>query len=686
MTGSELPLIKTPKALDVYNIPFWGEGYFDVNDKGHLQVRPQGSDNPSKIDLVELCALLQQEGIRLPALVRFPELLKHRVRCIRQAFLSSIERYAYQGDYQLLYPIKVNQQRPVVEAIMAGQTEEGQCVGLEAGSKPELMAILALCQGKNATIVCNGYKDKHFIRLALMAEKLGHRVYLVVEKRSELQKILSESSKLKVTPRLGVRARLASVGKGNWQNTGGEKSKFGLNASQLLQLIEDLKQARALPSLQLLHFHLGSQIASIQDIQRGLKECGRFYVELHRLGVSIDTVDVGGGLGVDYEGTGSRSACSMNYDLQEYANAVVSAFAQAARDADLSEPLLLSESGRALSAHHALLLANVVEAETYSSEDRHNSLQVPQNDEQKPQNPVSASSAPDKIVPANTVPAVVQQLAEVLQRLNSEASMDASMCLPGQSGYRHNASGRQIMEAYHQVQAAYQQAQEAFNSQALGLKERALVERYYHEASEALLKRLDPNVKRHREALDDLREKLAAKLFVNFSLFQSLPDVWGIGQIFPIVPIEHLNCPLTRRAIIKDITCDSDGRIDQYVEGEGLETTLPLPDEMLNKNKVLAFCLVGAYQEILGDMHNLFGDSEALDVEVAEDGRLLLFNRIQGDSIQKVLEYVNYDIMQLKQSVGSYLQTSELKGEEIQEFIDELLTSFSAYTYLDDEG
>lgn len=671
MTRSELTL-KSPKALDVYNIPFWGEGYFHVNDKGHLQVRPQGNDNPTKIDLVELCALLQQEGIPLPALVRFPKILQHRVRCIRQAFLSSINRYAYQGDYQLLYPIKVNQQRPVVEAIMVGQTEEGQCVGLEAGSKPELMAILALCQGKKATIVCNGYKDKHFIRLALMAEKLGHQVYLVVEKRSELQKILSESRQLKVAPRLGVRARLASVGKGNWQNTGGEKSKFGLNASQLIQLIDDLNQAEALASLQLLHFHLGSQIASIQDIQKGLKECGRFYVELHHLGVNIKAVDVGGGLGVDYEGTGSRSACSINYDLQEYANAVVSAFAQAARDAHLPEPLLLSESGRALTAHHALLLANVVEAETYSKEapleGSQNTLEALQNNPEEPN---------------TSAPVMAQQLVDVLQRLRSGGLKSGG--LPKHSEHRYKASGRQVMEAYHQVQAVYQQSQEAFNSQALSLRARALVERYYHEVCETLLALLDPSVKRHREALDDLREKLAAKLFVNFSLFQSLPDVWGIDQIFPIVPIEHLNSPLNRRAIIKDITCDSDGRIDQYVEGEGLETTLPLPDEMLNENKVLAFCLVGAYQEILGDMHNLFGDSETLDVEVAEDGRLLLFNRIQGDSIQKVLEYVNYDINQLKQSVGSYLQTSDLKGEEVDEFIDELLTSFSAYTYLNDE-
>ncbi len=632
------------EALATYNLSYWGEGYFDISANGHLLVRPGGESNGPSIDLPEVVQAIQARGLALPTLVRFPGILQDRVRRIYQAFSNSIAELNYQNHYQLLYPIKVNQQRPVVEAIIEGQVAAGQSVGLEAGSKPELIATLALAQGHQATIVCNGYKDAHFIRLALMGEQLGHRVYLVVEKPYEVEKILAEAKALGVKPRLGVRARLASIGKGNWQNTGGEKSKFGLNAHQLLEMIATLRKHDALDALQLLHFHLGSQIASIQDIQAGLRECGRFYVELSKMGAPISTVDVGGGLGVDYEGTGSRSACSMNYDLSEYASAVVTAFDRAARDAGLPQPALMSESGRAVTAHHALLLANIIDAEKHP-QDSH----------------IPAVSADE--------PATLRQLRKVYDRLINPPTED-------------NKSDRNLLEAYHQIISAYQDAQTEFTFDGLGLEARAKVEQLYGAACYQLAQKLTPSVKRHRDIIDELREKLADKLFVNFSLFQSLPDVWGIDQIFPVIPISQLNQPIGRRAVIQDITCDSDGRIDHYVDGEGVETTLPLPTPKEGTSLVLAFCMVGAYQEILGDMHNLFGDSDSVDVHVDAEGQVRLDNEIAGDSVSTVLRYVNFDVGRLQSAFDSQLQNAPLTSDEKALFLSELQESFTAYTYL----
>jgi arginine decarboxylase len=652
-------VLKTQQALVTYNLKYWGEGYFDISPEGHLLVKPHGSNsdaedhaskntgaqtNRSAIDVPSLVKTIQAKGLSLPILVRFPAILADRVKRIREAFQQSMAKHGYLNDYQLLYPIKVNQQRPVVEAIIQGQLASGQNIGLEAGSKPELIAVLSLAQGHQATIVCNGYKDSHFIRLALLGEKLGHKVFLVVEKPSEVQKILLEAKRLGVKPRLGVRARLASIGKGNWQNTGGEKSKFGLNAYQLLDMIEALKAADALDTLQMLHFHLGSQIASIQDIQQGLRECGRFYVELCQLGAPIATVDVGGGLGVDYEGTGSRSACSMNYDLNEYASAVVSAFAKAAKDAQLPQPKLMSESGRAVTAHHAILLANIIDAEWH-----------PQDSEI----PSIPAEAPDTVL----------QLQQVLEQLKAPIDLGLE---------------RLLMEAYHKILSAYQDAQSEFTFDGFSLASRALVERLYGAACYALSKKLNPSIRRHREVLDALNEKLADKLFVNFSLFQSLPDVWGIDQIFPILPISHLDKPATRRVVIQDITCDSDGRVDQYVDGEGIETTLPLPAEARNESLVLAFCMVGAYQEILGDMHNLFGDSDSVDVRMLDDGQIQLSNEIAGDTVASVLKYVNYDVEQLKGAFDAQRGGSALTDADRQTFVAELQESFAAYTYLGD--
>lgn len=627
------------RARRTWNIDQWGSGYFDVDDHGQALVRPLGSDAEGPaLPLSGLVRQLQTAGLRLPVLVRFSDILHDRVEQLCGAFDVAMQDIDYQGGYTAVYPIKVNQQRRVVEEILATSERGNGRVGLEAGSKPELLAVLALSDGGSSLIVCNGYKDREYVRLALLGEKLGHRVYLVVEKLSELELILEEARELEVTPRIGLRARLASVGKGKWQNTGGEKSKFGLTASQILDVVATLRAQNALESLQLVHFHLGSQIANIRDIQRGLRECARFYQNLVSLGAPIDTVDVGGGLGIDYEGTRSRSYCSANYSMQEYARNVVSAFAQLCQEADLPQPHLISESGRALTAHHAVLITNVI------GEERVND------------SPPERSSQEDLQVEA--LWRVFEQLAE-------------------------SQEPRVLVEAWHDLLQAVSELQDRFVMGLSDINARAEGERLYMAACARLRGQLDTRNRAHREIMDELAEKLADKLFVNFSLFQSVPDVWGIEQIFPVLPLSGLDQPPTRRAVIQDITCDSDGRIDSYVDGQGVESTLPLPEWASDDERWLGFFLVGAYQEILGDLHNLFGDTDSVDAALGDDGEWVLSNLQAGDTVADVLAYVNFDARVLKQKLTEQLITSGFSTQEQAKFAVNLSEGLDGYTYLE---
>ncbi|RAR60800.1 arginine decarboxylase [Onishia taeanensis] len=626
------------KARRTYNIDQWGSGYFDVDDQGHALVRPLGSEveGPS-LPLDGLVDELRAAGLRLPVLVRFTDILHDRVEQLCAAFDSVMQDETYGGGYTAVYPIKVNQQRRVVEEILATQERGRGRVGLEAGSKPELLAVLALSGDGPSLIVCNGYKDREYVRLALMGEKLGHKVYLVVEKFSELELILEEARRLEITPRIGLRARLASVGKGKWQNTGGEKSKFGLTASQILEVVERLREADSLESLQLVHFHLGSQIANIRDIQRGLRECARFYQSLRELGAPVDTVDVGGGLGIDYEGTRSRSECSINYSMREYAGNVVAAFRQACDAEGLPHPHLISESGRALTAHHAVLITNVIGEERIG--------EAP---------PASRTSQDGE----------VQELWRVHDQL--AASQEP----------------RGLVEAYHDLVQAMAELQDRFVLGLADITARAEGEAVYFAACGRLRGQLDARNRAHREILDELAEKLADKLFVNFSLFQSVPDVWGIQQIFPVLPLSGLDREPTRRAVVQDITCDSDGRIDSYVDGQGVEATLPLPDWQHDDEKLLGFFLVGAYQEILGDLHNLFGDTDSVDAALDANGDWVLSEPIQGDDVAKVLGYVNFDAEVLRRHLSRQLEASDLPEAQRRAFLDDLHAGLKSYTYL----
>lgn len=620
---------------DLYNIAYWSDGFFDINEQGHVAAYPNGSKDQEGIDLPGLVQALQESGLSLPILVRFTDILKQRFSRLQHAFTHAMREYGYAANFMSVYPVKANQERRVVEEIVrCGQ--EGNPIGLEAGSKPELLAVLGLFK-EPSVIVCNGYKDREYIHLALIAQRLGHSVYIILEKLTELDIILEEAKRMGVTPLLGIRVRLASTGAGKWQHTGGEKSKFGFSAAQVLMIIEKLREANCLDYLQLLHFHLGSQIANIADIQRGMRECARYYSELRQLGVPIQTVDVGGGLGVDYEGTRSRSFCSINYSIQEYANNIVYTLKEICEENELPHPHIITESGRAMVAHHAMLITNVIEVE-------HRVLNTDIE-------PVS----PDE--------------ALVLREL-----WDAFI----------NISERSAVEVYHDVCHWMSEVNSMYNHGVVSLTERARAEDIYLATCVKVRQLMNYSVRSHREALDELNEKLADKYFCNFSLFQSLPDSWAIDQIFPIMPLSGLEKKPDTRAILQDITCDSDGRVDYYVDGEGVESTLPLASYQPDQPYLLGIFLVGAYQEILGDLHNLFGDTHSVHVEMLPKGGYQLLHSAKGNKVEDVLRYVHFDHEELLNSYRSQFARAKLTPKEAESYMEALEEGLQGYTYLED--
>ncbi|MCU8106038.1 biosynthetic arginine decarboxylase [Shewanella sp. SM101] len=623
-----------------YNVTHWSQGFYGISDQGEVTVSPDPKNPDYKIGLNELAKDMVKAGVALPVLVRFPQILHHRVNSLCQAFDQAIQKYEYQADYLLVYPIKVNQQQTVVEEILASQaSKEVPQLGLEAGSKPELMAVLAMAQKASSVIVCNGYKDNEYIRLALIGEKLGHKVYIVLEKLSELKMVLAESKRLGVTPRLGLRARLAFQGKGKWQASGGEKSKFGLSAAQILLVVEQLKQHDMLDSLQLLHFHLGSQIANIRDIRQGVSEAGRFYCELRELGASVNCFDVGGGLAVDYDGTRSQSNNSMNYGLTEYANNIVNVLTDICNEYEQPMPRIISESGRYLTAHHAVLITDVIGTEAYQPED----IQPPAEDS--------------------------PQLLHNMWHSWSEIS--------------GRADQRALIEIYHDSQSDLQEAHSLFALGQLTLAERAWAEQANLRVCHEVQGLLSAKNRYHRPIIDELNEKLADKFFVNFSLFQSLPDAWGIDQVFPVLPLSGLDKAPERRAVMLDITCDSDGIVDQYVDGQGIETTLPVPAWSADSPYLIGFFLVGAYQEILGDMHNLFGDTNSAVVRIEDNGVTNIESVLAGDTVADVLRYVNLDAVAFMRTYEELVNLHIVEGERAQ-ILEELQLGLKGYTYLED--
>jgi len=620
------------KATEVYNISHWSEGYFAVNPLGHLTARPR-PEGP-EVDLHTLTGELRGLGLTPPVLVRFTGILHHRIESLCAAFDQAIAAHGYGASYTPAYPIKVNQQRGVVSEILANG--QGR-VGLEAGSKPELMAVLALASGTGDLVLCNGYKDREYVRLALMGLALGHAVHIIVEKPSELDLVLKEAAALDVVPTLGVRLRLASVGFGKWQNSGGEKSKFGLSPAQVLELVSRLREAGRLEWLRLMHFHLGSQIPNIRDIQRGLKEAARYYAALRDLGADIRVLDVGGGLAVDYQGTGSRDFCSMNYSIREYANNVVHAVWEVCEREGLPHPDIVTESGRAMTAHHAMLITEVID--------------------------VAAAPGREAPVPATDDEGlVIRDLWQAYLGL----------------------SPRNALEAYHDAQHWLAEAQAMFVHGVLSLTERARAEALYFAICQRVRGMLSPGSRSHREVLDELNEKLADRYVCNFSLFQSLPDAWAIDQVFPVVPLHRLDEAPTRRAVIHDLTCDSDGQLKSYVDAQGLETTLPLHPARAGEPYLLGIFMLGAYQEILGDVHNLFGDSHSVNVEVAADGSLAIRDPLHGDSVGDVLRYVHMRAEALMAAYRRQGQEAGLTPERLEACLAQFRAGLDGYTYLED--
>jgi arginine decarboxylase len=616
---------QTEQSIARYNIHHWGENYFDINEEGRLTVCLNDGQRNHNIELSHIMAQAKQQGLDLPLLLRFKSILRDRVFALKQAFGEAFSKdQCDSAQYLPVYPIKVNQQRSVVEQIcLASLSEAKPAAGLECGSKAELLAVLGvLCQCAQSypqaelTIVCNGYKDRDYLSLALMGEKMGFRVFIVIERLSELENVLALAEEMQVSPRLGLRVRLSTLGKGKWQNSGGEKSKFGLTPVNLLEALNRLKSCGKEECLQLLHFHIGSQIANIHDIHKGLKEAAQYYCEITKLGFKLQWLDVGGGLGVDYEGSRSRRYCSMNYDINEYARNIVHTLKSVCQHENVPFPNIITEAGRAMTAHHAVILSEVFDSESVS---------------------LATPKAPEEGSP------------EVLQRMWQNYQLIK------------NKENPNLLELYHALCEGLEELRGAYVHGLISLEQRADGEKIQHSALMILLEKLKPNSRSSNELIEEIKENTADKLFINLSVFRSLPDVWGIDQVFPVVPLHNLNKALTRRVVLQDVTCDSDGRIDQYIDGEDIETSLPVSEENVAPGALYGFFLAGAYQEILGDNHNLFGETDTVDVEVDRNGEIMFSHPEKGDSISSVLESVHFSAKSLNDLYQSHVDGLDIK-------------------------
>jgi len=622
---------QTRLEQNLYNIERWGEDYFSINHQGRIEIRK--TPGTQGVELTAIVDAARRAGLNLPLLIRCSDILHDRVRQVYNAFNEAIIENEYTGTYQLVYPIKVNQEHSVVRELL---NVPAHPIGLEAGSKPELMAVIGMLGHQPSTIVCNGYKDQSYIRTALIAQQMGHQVFIVIEKQSELDIILAESARLKVSPNLGVRIRLVTKSAGKWENTAGSKSKFGLNAKQVLELVNQLKTHHMLDCLQLMHCHLGSQIANIQDIRDSMQEVARYYVELRLLNAPISTIDVGGGLSVDYEGTHSNKGCSMNYSLNEYATHILLAIKHFCHEANIPEPNLISESGRALTAHHAVLISNITDIEL--------------------------------IEKTPVLPALGEGDSHVLRDI-----YDTYLAITYSSP----------IEAHNYAEHSLNEAHSLFKHGVISLEEKAKVEAFYTSICIEIKNHLDESNPSENALLNRINETMAAKIFCNVSFFQSIPDAWAIEQIFPVAPISQLTNEPTMHSILQDLTCDSDGTIKKYTGSSCVTATIKLPYYEANNPYAIGFFLVGAYQEILGNLHNLFGDTNSLDVKLSDEGQFELHDLVSGDTVTNVLNLAHFDTKKLVQSYEKQLIQSELPNELRLAYLNELRSIFPQLTYLD---
>ena len=620
-------------ASELYDVASWGKGYFSIGSNGHLWVHP--NKEPTRgIDLRELVEKLELRGIYLPILIRFAEILKHRLAELHQAFENSIAEHGYKGSYCCVYPIKVNQQRQVVEEVL--KYGRPYHFGLEAGSKPELLAVLAIADNETP-IICNGFKDDEYIEMVMLAKKIGRRIIPVVEKYTELDLILKHSQRVGVRPVIGLRLKLASKGSGRWKSSGGYRSKFGLTVSEALQALDQMKAAGMEDCLELLHFHLGSQITNIRQIKAAVNEAARIYVELKRAGAGLKYLDVGGGLGIDYDGSQTDFESSVNYTLQEYSNDVVYHIQNVCEEADVPHPTIISESGRAIAAYHSVLVFNVLGVSGFGDD---SVAPVPEDAEQP-----------------------LIDLQETYKSLSS----------------------KNLLESFHDAQQALDSALNLFNLGYLPLAQRSQAENLYWAICRRILK-MAKELEFFPEELEGLDGMLSDTYFCNFSLFQSVPDSWAVKQLFPIMPIHRLNEMPSRAAILGDISCDSDGKIDQFIDRRDVKKTLPL-HPFNGEPYVLGAFLVGAYQEILGDLHNLFGDTNAVHVSLGENGDVILDTVIRGDTVREVLDYVQFSaktlLEEFRRDVETALREGRIGYEESGRLLRFYEEGLNGYTYLE---
>lgn len=622
-------------AAELYEVDAWGKGYFAINDQGHLCVHPT-KDPHRAIDLKQLVDRLQARGIQTPVLIRFGDMLKHRLGEIHAAFQQAIREHDYRGGYQCVFPIKVNQQRQVVEEVM--QYGRPYHFGLEAGSKPELLAVIAIASN-DAPIVCNGFKDDEFIETAMLAQKIGREIFLVVEKYSDLEIILQKAEEVGVRPQIGIRVKLAALGAGRWQASGGHRSKFGLSVSEILRALAELKARGMEDCFRLLHFHLGSQITNIRHIKRALNEAVRVYVDLVRHGAGLKILDVGGGLGVDYDGSQTNFESSVNYTLQEYANDVVYHLQSVCDDAEVPHPTIFSESGRAVVAYHSVLVFNVL----------------------------GVSDLGDSSVPLELPEDAEQPLVDLLDTYQ-------------------NLSVRNVLESYHDAQQALDMAMNLFGGGYLPLEQRCQAENLFWAICRKI-QRLTRQMDYIPEELGILDWLLSETYFCNFSLFQSMPDSWAIKHLFPIMPIHRLGERPTRHAVLGDITCDSDGKIERFIDRRDVKRTLPLHG-LDGRPYYLGAFLLGAYQEILGDMHNLFGDTNAVHVSMDSGDEVIVEAVIKGDTVSEVLQYVEFDpralVRQLRAAVEQAIRENRIDDRQAGRLLRFYEAGLEGYTYLED--
>lgn len=619
------------KSKEFYCIKGWSNSYFDIDKEGQLTVRRGKYLKDIPVALIDIIEFAKQEyKLQTPLILRFTDIVKNRVERITKAFDVARKELNYTAEYTLIYPIKVNQNCSVVESIVLAKANNG----LEAGSKAELLAVLSMVKNNKIPIICNGYKDREYIKIALIARKLGRNITIVIEKMPEAAYAIELCKELDVKPLLGVRCRLALTLAGKWAHSGGEKSKFGLSTTQILELIKRLKQHDLLDCLHLIHCHQGSQIANVKDIEHYMNELGQVYVGLCKLGVQIKIIDTGGGLAVDYEGSRTRSFNSTNYNLSEYAYTILAKIKNLADKNGLPLPQIFTESGRAITAHHAVFVTNIVEVESVVGEE---------------------------------IPDIGKTNDEDLVELDN--MLDSFDKLP-------------INEIYSSSVLAIESLHNRFTDGVLSLEKRAVAEQLFSHIKLEIIKRLNPLHRSHRELYDILDEDLAKKVIANFSLFQSLPDSWAISQLFPIMPLSHLNEEPTTRAIIEDITCDSDGKISNYMDYQGNEPSIKMPKYDQHNPYLLGVFLIGAYQEIMGNLHNLFGKVTTLDISLDDNGGFSIDNIHYGFANKDSLEHVGYSVTKMQESFRKAIDNLKIPKVQQNELFEQIKSVFASHTYL----